>query len=89
MALFSYQALKADCSTATGEVDAPDRTTAFRKLDRQGLQPIALNLKGDAAAAKPTKASKNGNSSDNGKALAKAAKSERVRKADKREAAAA
>ncbi|MCB1096192.1 MAG: type II secretion system F family protein [Verrucomicrobiales bacterium] len=86
MALFSYQALKSDGSTATGEVDAPDRTTAFRKLDRQGLQPLALNLKGDGTPAKPVKASKNGTSSDNGKAAAKAAKSERVRKANQREA---
>lgn len=89
MALFSYQALKADGSTATGEVDAPDRSTAFRKLDRQGLQPIALNLKGDAAAAaKPSKAGKNGSGDDKAKAAVKAAKADRVRKADKREAAA-
>lgn len=91
MALFSYQALKSDGSTATGEVDAPDRTTAFRKLDRQGLQPIALSLKGNAAAAtKPAKPAKVAGSGKNGDAAkgARSEKAKRSRKADEREAAA-
>ena len=55
MAVFTYQALKTDGSTANGEVDAPDRSAAFRKLDRQGLQPLTLTAKGAEAAAKPKK----------------------------------
>ena len=91
MAVFTYQALKNDGSTAKGEVDAPDRSTAFRKLDRQGLQPISLTNKSAAAPAKaakpkPGKPGKNGKNGKNGKAEKKpSAESKEQTKAAKQE----
>jgi general secretion pathway protein F len=42
MALFSYQAVRRDGGRVTGQVEAQSRTEAFRKLDRESLQPITL-----------------------------------------------
>lgn len=57
MVVFTYSALKKDGTTATGELAANDRSEAFRRLDRSGLQPLSLKQKDaapDAAAAGKT-----------------------------------
>jgi len=51
MAVFTYSALKKDGTTATGEMTASDRSEAFRRLDRSGLQPLSLKQKDAAPAA--------------------------------------
>lgn len=54
MAVFTYTALKRDGSITTGDLTANDRSDAFRRLDRSGLQPVSLKEKGaepEAAAA--------------------------------------
>jgi len=58
MAEFTYSALKKDGTTASGELTANDRADAFRRLDRNGLQPLSLKQKDAAAAAAAEK--KNG-----------------------------
>ena len=61
MAVFTYTALKRDGSKATGDVTASDRQDALRRLERGGLQPVAVKPKESAeaiaaaAAAKPDK----------------------------------
>ncbi len=45
MPVFSYTALKPDGSKAEGELEASDRPEAFARLDRSGLQPVALVAK--------------------------------------------
>ena len=42
MALFSYHAVRRDGGRVAGQVEAQSRTEAFRKLDRESLQPISL-----------------------------------------------
>ncbi len=42
MALFSYNAVSHDGSRVSGQVEAGSRAEAFRKLDRERLQPISL-----------------------------------------------
>ena len=42
MALFSYNAVNHDGSRVSGQVEAGSRAEAFRKLDRERLQPISL-----------------------------------------------
>src|SRR3984957_9199015 len=42
MALFSYQAVSQDGGRISGQVEAQSRAEAFRKLDRERLQPISL-----------------------------------------------
>jgi type II secretory pathway component PulF len=42
MALFSYNAVSADGGRVSGQVEAQSRAEAFRKLDRERLQPISL-----------------------------------------------
>jgi type II secretory pathway component PulF len=42
MALFSYNAVSQDGGRVTGQVEAQSRAEAFRKLDRERLQPISL-----------------------------------------------
>jgi len=44
MALFSYHAVRRDGGRVSGQVEAQSRTEAFRKLDRESLQPISLVL---------------------------------------------
>ena len=75
MAVFVYTALKRDGSIANGELTANDRTDAFRKLDRNGLQPVSLKPKDGAAAATPTPSkAPDKTSATNDKAAAKAPK---------------
>lgn len=79
MASFLYTALKKDGSLATGELNANDRADAFRRLDRNGLQPVSLKPKeGDGAAATSTAPAKSSSaksekSADKGAAPVKAA----------------
>jgi type II secretory pathway component PulF len=42
MALFSYNAVSQDGGRVSGQVEAQSRAEAFRKLDRERLQPISL-----------------------------------------------
>jgi type II secretory pathway component PulF len=42
MALFSYSAVSQDGGRVSGQVEAQSRAEAFRKLDRDRLQPISL-----------------------------------------------
>jgi general secretion pathway protein F len=56
MAVFTYSALKKDGSMATGELQAVDRSDAFRRLDRSGLQPVSLKARDDASIAADKKA---------------------------------
>ena len=58
MAVFTYSALKKDGTTASGELTANDRSDAFRRLDRNGLQPLSLKQKDAAAPAAPEAAEK-------------------------------
>lgn len=51
MAVFLYTALKQDGSIAAGELNATDRSDAFRKLERGRLQPVSLKPKEGAGAA--------------------------------------
>ncbi len=45
MPTFVYRALKPDGSVANGSLEAGDRSEAFRRLDRSGLQPVSLDAK--------------------------------------------
>ena len=51
MALFVYQAVSKNGQRVSGEVEAQSRAEAFRKLDRDRLQPISLIQKEGAAAS--------------------------------------
>src|SRR6266566_490576 len=42
MALFSYNAVNRDGGRVSGQLEAQSRAEAFRKLDREHLQPISL-----------------------------------------------
>ena len=50
MSVFTYTALKRDGSKAAGEMNATDRPDALRRLERNGLQPVAVKLKEDVEA---------------------------------------
>ena len=81
MAVFTYSALKKDGTTASGELTANDRADAFRRLDRNGLQPVSLKQTDASAAAATASAEKK-----NGKAMiaakdAKDAKEKDIKKA--------
>jgi type II secretory pathway component PulF len=49
MSLFIYQAVRRDGAKTQGEVEAQDKTEAFRKLENQDLHPVFLDVKGSAA----------------------------------------
>lgn len=49
MAAFIYKALKPDGSVANGELEAGDRSEAFQRLDRGGMQPLSIEPKSGAA----------------------------------------
>jgi type II secretory pathway component PulF len=46
MALYSYHAVRRSGERVSGQVEAQSRTEAFRKLDRESLQPISLVQQG-------------------------------------------
>ncbi|MDB6132037.1 MAG: Type secretory pathway protein [Verrucomicrobiales bacterium] len=56
MALFTYTALTRTGSMSNGEITANDRADAFRRLDRNGLQPVSLKPKEAAGSAAPVSA---------------------------------
>ena len=60
MALFVYQAVSKNGQRVSGEVEALSRAEAFRKLDRDRLQPISLIQKEGAAANGSVAAKKEG-----------------------------
>lgn len=62
MAVFQYNALKPDGSTASGELQANDRPEAMLRLGRQGMKPISLSLKSEPASA----TAKSGGAKSNG-----------------------
>ncbi len=45
MPIFLYRAVAHDGSKTEGEIEAPGRSEAFRKLEQQNLQPVSLNQK--------------------------------------------
>lgn len=55
---FLYKALRADGSAADGELEAGDRSEAFMRLDRSGLQPVLLDLKAHAGSVEEKPATK-------------------------------
>jgi type II secretory pathway component PulF len=57
MAVFVYQAVSRDGRRISGQMEAQSRSDAFRKLDREQLQPISLNQEG-TASSKPGAVSK-------------------------------
>jgi type II secretory pathway component PulF len=57
MAVFVYQAVSRDGRRISGQMEAQSRSDAFRKLDREQLQPISLNQEG-SASSKPGAVSK-------------------------------
>jgi type II secretory pathway component PulF len=59
MALFVYQAVSKNGQRVSGEMEAQSRAEAFRKLDRDRLQPISLIQK-EGAAANVTKKKEEG-----------------------------
>jgi type II secretory pathway component PulF len=63
MSTFTYQAVKSTGERVKGEIEAASRTEAYRKLDLQNLQPLALTMKTDAPAAR-AKGGGNPSSSD-------------------------
>jgi type II secretory pathway component PulF len=74
MATFQYTALKRDGSRSEGSLNALDRSDAFRRLGRQGLQPVKLNETGSAtvvAEAPPKKQAEKAAPGGNGEAEAK------------------
>ena len=58
MAVFTYSALNKAGVLSNGDITANDRADAFRRLDRNGLQPVSLKPKeegGVSVAAKEAK----------------------------------
>ena len=62
MAVYTYTALQRNGSKTSGELTANDRQDAFRRLDRNGLQPVSLAEKGSepAPSSVPAKPGKSG-----------------------------
>jgi len=58
MALFVYQAVSKNGQRVAGEVEAQSRAEAFRKLDRDRLQPISLSQKDGVEATGTVSAKK-------------------------------
>lgn len=89
MAVFTYSALKKDGSVASGELSATDRSDAFRRLDRNGLQPISLKQKDDSSTAAAAAAKKDKAKPDSKSAETPVASKEAKKAKAKEEAAAA
>jgi type II secretory pathway component PulF len=60
MPLFAYQAIRRDGGRVSGQLEAQSRAEAFRKLDRDRLQPISLVLQESVAmnGSRPAKTEK-------------------------------
>lgn len=61
MSTFTYQALRRNGERVAGEIQASNRTEAYHQLDKQSLQPLALEMKADAPTAGSTNGKSNGN----------------------------
>ncbi|MEM7385580.1 MAG: type II secretion system F family protein [Verrucomicrobiota bacterium] len=55
MATFRYSAMKRDGTLEKGELEAGDRSQAFRLLGRKGLQPVKLEMSEGGGVATATK----------------------------------
>jgi type II secretory pathway component PulF len=55
MAVFAYQGTGDRGERRTGEIDAPSRSEALRRLAMDRIQPLSLVAKADEAPAKPAK----------------------------------
>jgi type II secretory pathway component PulF len=55
MAVFAYQGTGARGEKRAGEIDAPSRSEALRRLAMDRIQPLTLVAKADEALAKPAK----------------------------------
>jgi type II secretory pathway component PulF len=62
MAVFAYQGTGTDGEKRTGELEAPSRSEALRKLAKDRIQPLSLVAKADIVEtkSKPGRAAKNG-----------------------------
>ncbi len=58
MAVFTYTALNKGGALTNGDITAQDRADAFRRLDRNGLQPVSLQPKDEGGATPNAKAAK-------------------------------
>jgi type II secretory pathway component PulF len=58
MAVFTYSALNKAGVLSNGDITASDRADAFRRLDRNGLQPVSLKPKEEGGVPLPAKDSK-------------------------------
>jgi len=56
MAVFAYQGTSLDGQKRTGELEAPSRSEALRKLANDRIQPLSLVAKADMVAGKPARA---------------------------------
>lgn len=84
MAVFTYSALKKDGTVATGEMTANDRSDAFRRLDRNGLQPLSLKQKDEGAPVASATAAEKKADKKNGSALALAKKEPKPTKEERK-----
>ncbi len=80
MAVFTYSALNKTGVLTNGDITANDRADAFRRLDRNGLQPVSLKPKDDgstpAPAGKPDKTAEKAGKPAASSAITKVAKAE-------------
>ncbi len=58
MAVFTYSALNKGGVLTNGDITATDRADAFRRLDRNGLQPVSLKPKDEGSSPGPSPAAK-------------------------------
>ncbi len=56
MPTYRYRALKRDGTKAEGTLEAEDRSDALRRLNRGGMQPLAINAESNGGKAKAAKA---------------------------------
>jgi type II secretory pathway component PulF len=56
MAVFAYQGTGIDGQKRTGELEAPSRSEALRKLANDRIQPLSLVAKAEMVEGKPTRA---------------------------------
>jgi general secretion pathway protein F len=83
MAVFTYSALNKGGVLTNGDITANDRADAFRRLDRNGLQPVSLKPKdeGAAPAVKLAKTAEKSEKAPAALAVAKPVKAEVVKAA--------
>ena len=67
MAVFTYSALNKAGVLSNGDITANDRADAFRRLDRNGLQPVSLKPKEEGGVPLPAKEVKSAAAKEKGK----------------------